>query len=73
MPATEDQRPAGGGESAQDDDPAYQRARRAELERRIAALAGGGAEAFGRIGWGDGLLVTVLFLLAPALAIWLFR
>jgi hypothetical protein len=51
----------------------YRRALRAELERRLAELAAASDEAFGRMGLGDAFLVFMLFLLAPALAIWIFR
>jgi hypothetical protein len=51
----------------------YRRALRAELERRFAELAAASDHAFGPMGLGDAVLVCILFLLAPALAIWIFR
>lgn len=52
----------------------YERALRADLERRISALAAtSGGDAFGSMGAGDGALVVVLFVIAPALAAWLLR
>ena len=52
---------------------AYQRALRADLDRRISALGATSGEAFGRIGAGDGVLVVVLFVIGPALVAWWFR
>lgn len=51
----------------------YRRALRAELERRFAELAAASDHAFGPMGLGDAILVVMLFLLAPALAIWVCR
>jgi len=51
----------------------YRRALRAELERRFAQLAAASDHAFGPMGLGDAILVFILFLFAPALAIWIFR
>ena len=52
---------------------AYERALRAELDRRIAALAACSDDDFGRLGRGDGILVVALFVLLPACAVWLCR
>jgi hypothetical protein len=52
---------------------AWQRALEAELDRRVAELGATSAGAFGRMGWGDALAVLVFCLLAPALAVWIFR
>lgn len=46
---------------------------RAELERRLCALYATSAAAFGPMGRRDGILVLVLFLLAPAVAVWIWR
>jgi hypothetical protein len=51
----------------------YQRALRADLERRISALGATSGDAFGSLGAGDGLLVLVLFVIGPALVVWWFR
>lgn len=51
----------------------YQRALRADLERRITALAATSDDAFGSMGLGDGVLVGVLFVVGPALVAWWFR
>ena len=58
---------------------AYQHALRVELERRIGLLAATSAtpdtsdDTFGRMGLGDGVLVVALFLVTPALVIWICR
>jgi hypothetical protein len=55
-------------------DAAYERALRAELDRRIAALAACTDDDFGgRLGPGDAILAGALFVALPALAIWLGR
>ena len=51
----------------------YPRALRAELQRRIAVLATTSDDTFGRMGRGDAILVVALFVLAPALVIWICR
>jgi hypothetical protein len=55
------------------DEAAYTRALRAELDRRLAALAAAPDDAFGAIGVGDGALVALAFVLLPALLVWLNR
>ncbi len=52
---------------------AYTRALHAELERRIVELGSTPDEAFGRSGAGDAALMIVLFILLPALAVWIYR
>jgi hypothetical protein len=52
---------------------AWQRALEAELDRRVAELAATSDGAFGRMGWGDALAVIAFCLVAPALAVWIFR
>jgi hypothetical protein len=52
---------------------AYRRALRAELERRLAELATTPEDAFGGIGLGDAILATLLFVLLPALIVWMYR
>ena len=52
---------------------AYRRALRAELERRLAELSTTPEDAFGGIGLGDAILVTLLFVLVPALVVWMYR
>ena len=52
---------------------AYTRALHAELARRIAELGNTPDEAFGRLGRGDAVLMIVLFILLPALAVWIYR
>jgi len=54
-------------------DLSYERVLRAELDRRVAALAASSDEDFGRLGRGDGILVVVLFVLLPAFAVWFCR
>jgi hypothetical protein len=54
-------------------DMSYERALRAELDRRVAALAASSDEDFGRLGRGDGILIVALFVLLPAFAAWLCR
>ena len=51
----------------------YERALRADLERRITALGATSDDAFGMMGAGDGILVVVVFVVGPALVAWLFR
>lgn len=51
----------------------YEQALRADLERRITELAHTPDAAFGRMGVGDGILVGLLFVVAPALVAWVFR
>jgi hypothetical protein len=69
MVEREDQRrsPAGTPEEA------YQRALHAELDRRVAELGATSDQAFGRIGPGDGIVVALLFVVLPALVIWVAR
>jgi hypothetical protein len=57
--------------SASDAD--FEHALRADLQRRIAALADTSDDAFGRIGLADGILVAALFVVVPALVAWMFR
>jgi hypothetical protein len=52
---------------------AYRRALRAELERRLAELATTPKDAFGGIGLADAILVTLLFVLVPAIVVWMYR
>jgi len=54
-------------------DLSYERVLRAELDRRVAALAASSDEDFGRLGRGDGILVVALFVLLPAFAVWFCR
>jgi hypothetical protein len=68
MPHGEDQRTRTAAAEA-----VYERALRADLERRIAELAGTRDDAFGRIGLPDAVVVGVLFLVVPALVAWMFR
>ena len=56
-----------------DDQTAYARALRAELDRRIAALAAAPDDTFGAIGQWDGVLIAFAFVLLPALIVWLNR
>jgi hypothetical protein len=56
-----------------DPDAAYERALRSELDRRITELAAAPDDAFGRVGAADGILVTVLFVVFPALLVWMYR
>ena len=72
MPQADEQATLG-GEPDVAPDMSYERALRAELDRRIAALAAASDEDFGRLGRGDGILVVVLFVLLPAFAVWLCR
>ena len=51
----------------------FEHALRADLQRRIAALAATSDDAFGRIGPADGILVAALFVAVPALVAWMFR
>jgi hypothetical protein len=55
------------------DEVEYERVLRAELERRIAALAAEGEQAFGHMGTVDVLLIAVGCLLLPGLLVWWFR
>jgi hypothetical protein len=52
---------------------AYERALLAELERRLAELGRCSDETFGRIGLADGIAVALLFVLLPALVVWMYR
>jgi hypothetical protein len=54
-------------------DATYRQALRAELDRRLAELATTSDQAFGRLGVGDAVLVSVLFMLLPAMLVWLCR
>jgi hypothetical protein len=51
----------------------YERALGAELVRRIGEFATYGDDAFGRMGPKDALAITLLFVLGPALIVWLCR
>jgi hypothetical protein len=68
MPDAESQRTQAAAAEA-----VHERALRADLERRIAALGATSDDAFGMMGVGDGILVVGLFVVGPALVAWLFR
>ena len=69
MVEPEDQRRTPGGTPEE----AYQRALHAELDRRVAELGATSGEVFGRIGPGEGIVVALLFVVLPALVIWVAR
>jgi len=52
---------------------AAERARRAELERRLEALAASSDADFGRLGPGDAILIAAVFVLLPAVLVWICR
>ena len=52
---------------------ASERGRHAELDRRLEALATSSDADFGRLGRGDAIAIAALFVLLPALAVWMFR
>jgi hypothetical protein len=69
MPDAESQRTQAAAAQAS----VYDRALRADLERRLTALGATSDDAFGMMGVGDGILVVGLFVVGPALVAWLFR
>jgi hypothetical protein len=54
-------------------DAEYEAALRAELDRRIAALAQEGDASFGSIGRGEWLLTVLVTIVVPLLVVWVFR
>jgi hypothetical protein len=54
-------------------EPEYETALRAELERRIAALAAEGDASFGSIGRGEWVVIILVTIVLPLIAVWAFR
>jgi hypothetical protein len=52
---------------------AYTRALQAELARRIVEIGNTPDQAFGPLGRADTVLMIALFILLPALAVWIYR
>jgi hypothetical protein len=52
---------------------AYTRALHAELTRRIGEIGNTPEQAFGPLGRADAVLMIALFILLPALAVWIYR
>lgn len=54
-------------------DATYRRALRAELDRRLTELDATSDDAFGRLGSAEGVLVALIFVLLPAVLVWLCK
>lgn len=59
--------------SAPEDPASFDAALKAELDRRIAALAAEGEASFGSIGRAEWVATIVVTLVIPLLLVWMFR